>query len=114
MRFSQQLRKYLSEDGRRRANLRWAKDRERRATTEVNVDADTLRARALFDRKGKLVVSGVAIYYSTQRSDQFDLFVNNKLAITGGPRIIAAWLVEQAASLIQNEEPTFPSITPGL
>ena len=92
MHYSQALRRCISDDARRRANLRWAKDRERRATTVVNVDADTMRLRALFDRKGALVVSGVSLHHSTNRSDQFDVYVNGSLAVTGGPRVIAEWL----------------------
>ena len=55
------------------------------------IDSDTVRARALFDRKGKHVGT-FDIYHSTNRSDQLDLFVNGKLEVTGGPRVIANWI----------------------
>jgi hypothetical protein len=90
MRFSQALKKYRSEEGKRLARIRWDREQPKR-----NADADTLRSRALFDRKGKLIVAGIAVYHGTARSDQLDIYVYGVLAVTGGPRVIANWLSQQ-------------------
>ena len=74
----------------------WQPGGTHRSTQQATViDADTLRSRALYDRKGKLIVSGVSIHHSTARSDQLDVYVDGVLAITGGPRIIAEWMAQQ-------------------
>jgi hypothetical protein len=57
------------------------------------IDADTLRRRALNDRKGKFVGS-FDLYHSTHRSDQFDLFFESELVATGGPRVIAKFMAK--------------------
>jgi hypothetical protein len=56
-------------------------------------DADTLRSRALYDRRGTVVLAGhcntqagavpIAVRYSTAgRSDQLDVFLDNRLLFT--------------------------------
>ena len=56
------------------------------------IDADTMRSRALHDRMGKLVASGIAIYYSTSRTNQFDLFINGEKRFTGGAVALSRWI----------------------
>lgn len=63
--------------------------RTRQQATEV--DADTVRSRALWDRKGKLIGT-FDIYYSTNRVDQFDIFIKSQMVYTGGARKIAEFI----------------------
>lgn len=76
-----------SERGRRMALARWSGPRNTR-----DISADTMRKRALYDRKGTLLVGGIDIYHSTHRSDQYDIYVRGELVATGGPRIIAEFI----------------------
>lgn len=84
-----QMRKEsASERGRRMARARWSKPRD-----PQDVDADTLRARALHDRMGSLIFSGthvhrgrVEIRHSTRRTNAFELWISDRLVATGGKR----------------------------
>ena len=64
------------------------------------LDADTLRKRALYDRKGNLFVGGIDLYYSCHRSDQFDLYVQGKLIATCGSRRICEELEDFHAKML--------------
>jgi len=76
--------------------------RERRVNREV--DADTLRRRALHDARGQIVREGVTYFgdgrivpWSVRRSlrgrsDQLDVFAGGALWRTGGPRLVNRWL----------------------
>ena len=77
------------ENGRRWARLRWDKERLERIANPPFEDADTIRNRAFYDRKGKPAALNVSFYYSTRRRDQFDVFMGGKLILTGAPRKIA-------------------------
>ncbi len=57
----------------------------------TNADADTVRSRALFDRKGKFIGS-FDIYHSTNRVDQFDVYAGGKKVFTGGARMLGDFL----------------------
>lgn len=70
----------------------WKDGTHRKLVQEQEIDADTLRKRALYDRKGKLLLGGIDIHYSTNRSDQFDVYVRGELVCTGGPRVIAEFI----------------------
>ena len=77
------------------AKARWSKPRD-----PQDVDADTLRARALHDRMGSLIFSGthvhrgrVEIRHSTKRTNAYEVFLNSKLVCSGGTRHIALWLL---------------------
>ena len=88
MGLAQQI-KLKREHGRRWAMLRWDNERAERITNPPCEDADTLRNRAFYDRKGKPAALNVSFYYSTRRRDQFDVFMDGKLILTGAPRKIA-------------------------
>jgi hypothetical protein len=69
----------------------WRDGTHRQLVQAQGIDVDTLRKRTLFDRKGQLIGT-FTLYHSTGRSDQFDLYQNNQLAVTGGSRVVADWL----------------------
>jgi len=77
------------EQGRQWAKIRWDRERKERLINPPDVDADTLRDRAFYDRKGKPAALNVSFYYSTRRRDQYDVFMDGKLIFTGAPRKIA-------------------------
>ena len=77
------------EQGRQWAKIRWDRERNERLINPPDVDADTLRDRAFYDRKGKPAALNVSFYYSTRRRDQYDVFMDGKLIFTGAPRKIA-------------------------
>ena len=54
--------------------------------------AETERRRAAWDAKGKLVASGISIYRSTARTNQFDLFINGEKRFTGGAVALSRWI----------------------
>jgi hypothetical protein len=63
------------------------------------VSPDDQRLRTLHDAKGQLFLSGhspllgqIAVYRSTNRHDQFDVFVGGRKHLTGGPRKLANWI----------------------
>lgn len=89
------LSKQGIENIRRGLKRSWVDGTHRQRQQAGNIDADTIRSRAMYDRKGTLIVSGVAIHHSTHRSDQLDVYVDGVLAITGGPRVVAQWLARQ-------------------
>ena len=70
--------------------------------------ADTLRSRALYDRKGALLIANVSFYYSTNRTNQLDVFVNGKKEFTGGHRAVGDWLKNLACKPARKDEhPTY-------
>ena len=89
------LSKQGIENIRRGLKRSWLDGSHRQRQQAGNIDADTLRSRALYDRKCTLIVSGVAIYHSTHRSDQLDVYVDGVLAVIGGPRVVAQWMAGQ-------------------
>jgi hypothetical protein len=85
------LSKQGVENIRRGLKHSWENGTHRRKQQARLVDADTLRDREAYDRKGKFVGS-FDIYHSTNRRDQFDVFMGGRLVLTGGPRVIAEWV----------------------
>lgn len=95
-------RERVAERGRLRGLASQRVQRERRANREV--DADTLRSRALHDARGQIVREGVTYFGGGRvvpwcvrrsvrgRTDQFDVFAGGTLWRTGGPRKVARWL----------------------
>lgn len=91
----QRRKESASERGRRMARARWGKPRE-----PQDVDADTLRARALHDRMGSLIFSGyhvhrgrIEIRHSVRRTNAFELWVDGRKAAEGGKRKIVEGLL---------------------
>lgn len=81
------------------AQARWARERAERAANPPDVDADTVRWRALHDRMGSLLLAGVMpdrgrieIRHSTKRTNAFEVFLDGRLVLSGGKRHLAAWL----------------------
>lgn len=82
------------------ARIRWDREKAERIANPIDVDADTVRWRALHDRMGALVLSGsmpdrgrIEIRYSTKRTNAYEVFLNSKLVCSGGKRHIALWLL---------------------
>jgi hypothetical protein len=78
--------------------------REMQRQRGENADADTLRLRALSDAKGAMLLAGkspslgaVVITRSTNRCNQFDVFVEGVKVITGGKRILGDWIASISA-----------------
>ena len=76
----------------------------------TEIDADTIRKRLLDDCKGKLLLTGfvpslgkVEVYRSTNRCDQFDVFLNGKKDMVGGPRILANWINHISSVMFDRE-----------
>ena len=63
----------------------WVDGTHRKKQKSRIIDADTLRNRAAYDRKGKFIVS-VSIYHGVKNKKQYDVFSNNKFLFTSGPR----------------------------
>ena len=85
MRYSQRLRKVASNLGQRLANIRWRREKAARLLNPPDVDADTLRSRALSDRKGSEIWSGlVTVRHSTSRTNQYDVLIDGAIVYTGG------------------------------
>ena len=92
-------RAWASARGRQMARARWSKPR-----LPTEVDADTLRRRALYDARGAAVREGVTFHGDGRvtpwqirhsmlgRSDQFDVVVDGVVWRTGGARRVRAWL----------------------
>ena len=88
-----------SERGRRMARVRWARERAERLANPPEVDADTVRWRALHDRMGSILLAGtmpdrgrIEIRHSTKRSNAFEVFLDGRPVASGGKRRIALWL----------------------
>ena len=95
MGYYQRQRLAASEKGQRMANARWKEERVERAATPPDVDADTLRSRALHDRMGKLILAGthvslghVEVRHSTRRTNGFELWIEGQLSARAGKRKI--------------------------
>lgn len=78
----------------------WKKERAERAENPPDVDADTLRARALHDRMGRLILAGthaylgrVEIRHSTGRTNGFELWIEGRLVRRAGKRKIMEGLL---------------------
>lgn len=82
------------------AQARWSREKAEQLANPPAVDADTLRARALHDRMGQLILSGahailghVEIRHSTRRTNGYELWVEGRLtARTGKRKIMEALL----------------------
>lgn len=91
----QRRKESASERGRRMARARWSKPRQ-----PQDVDADTVRARALHDRMGSLIFSGthahrsrIEIRHSVRRTNAFELWVDGRKCAEGGKRKIMEGLL---------------------
>lgn len=100
MGYYQRRRLAASERGRRMARARWQKARAERAANPPEVDADTVRSRALHDRMGALILAGthmhlghVEIRHSTRRTNGYELWINGRLAARAGKRKIIGVLL---------------------
>ena len=102
MRYSQRLKKAATDFGRKLASIRWRREKAARALNPPVVDADTLRERALADRKGSLVwVDIVTIRYSRNRTNQYDVWVDGVLVYTGGAARMGQALISYRKSCLQ-------------
>lgn len=77
------------------ARARWTKAKAERLATPPEVDADTVRTRALHDRMGALIFAGsharrghVEIRHSTRRTNGYELWIEGRLIAQGGKRKI--------------------------
>ena len=91
----QRRKRNASERGRRMAKARWAKEKAERLANPPDVDADTMRARELHDRMGKLILAGthaslghIEIRHSTRRINGYELWIECRLAVRSGKRKI--------------------------
>lgn len=97
--YYQRRKAAASERGRRMARVRWAREQAERLANPPDVDADTVRWRALHDRMGAILLAGtipdrgrIEIRHSTKRSNSFEVFLDGRLVASGGKRHIAIWL----------------------
>ena len=81
--------------GRRMARARWDRAAAERLANPPVVDADTVRARALHDRMGALLLAGthaslgrVEVRYSTRRTNGYELWIEGRLVRRAGKRKI--------------------------
>lgn len=93
-----QRRAVASEWGRRSQRVQAAR------RIEQGPDAETLRARALHDRRGTVIREGVTYFGDGRvvqwcvrhsvagRSDQFDIVADGRTWRTGGPRLIRRFM----------------------
>lgn len=91
-------REAASARGRRMAMARWSADRQ-----AGEVDSDTMRLRALHDRKGAhyatISTNGLVfeLFWSVNgRVDQVDVFLSGKHMLTSRPSICLEWCRERA------------------
>ena len=98
--YHQRVKLAASAHGRRMANASWKKRRAERAPNPHEVDADTVRERALHDRMGALIMAGthanlghVQIRYSTRRTNGYELWINGRLTKRAGKRKIMEELI---------------------
>lgn len=100
MSFEKRRQVAASERGRRMARARWKKARAERDAMPPDVDADTVRSRALHDRMGALILAGahaslgrVEVRYSTRRTNGYELWIEGRLARRAGKRKIVEELL---------------------
>ena len=91
----QRRKRAASERGRRMAKARWDRAKVERLATPPDADADTVRARELHDRMGKLILAGthaslghVEIRHSTRRTNGYELWIGGRLVARAGKRKI--------------------------
>ena len=82
------------------ARARWDRAKAERLANPPDVDADTVRSRALHDRMGALILAGrhaylghVEIRHSTQRTNGFELWIEGRKVAAGGKRKIVEGLL---------------------
>lgn len=105
MRNYQRLKEAASNLGSRLANIRWRREKAARLLNPPDVDADTIRSRALSDRKGTEIWSGtISIRYSTSRTNQYDVWIDWALAYTGGAYKMGEFLISYRKSLANSTQ----------
>ena len=82
------------------ARARWDRAKAERLANPPDVDADTVRSRALHDRMGALILAGlhahmghVEIRHSTRRTNGFELWIEGRKAVAAGKRKIMEGLL---------------------
>lgn len=99
VRFSKAYRKRIADRNRLRGKRSQEVQREGRMSREI--DADTLRQRALFDRRGTeyatVMMGGqrfTLLWSTAGRCDQVDVFCDGQRLDTVRPSLVLGWLAQ--------------------